>query len=157
LLTPYVKPGMTVLDVGPGMGYFTLPMARMVGENGRVICVDVQEKMLASLKRRAHRAGLEKQIIARGVGPTTLSIDDLEGRVDFALVFAVVHEVPSPEALFREIHAAMKTGGLLLLSEPMGHVTPAAFEKTVATVKSAGFEEVQRIKIWRSISAVLRK
>jgi ubiquinone/menaquinone biosynthesis C-methylase UbiE len=157
ILEPYIKPGMTVLDVGPGMGYFTLPMARMVGESGRVICVDVQDRMLKSLARRARRAGLEKRIVTRKVGPDSLGIDDYYGRVDFALTFAVVHEVPNPESLFHEIHTALKSGGLLLVSEPTGHVTSEAFAKTLETARSVGFEEVERPKIKRSISVVLRK
>jgi ubiquinone/menaquinone biosynthesis C-methylase UbiE len=157
ILEPYVKSGMTVLDIGPGMGYFTLPMARMVGERGRVVCVDVQERMLASLKRRARRAGLEKRIVARLASTDSLGIAHYSGEIDFALAFAVVHEVPNPESLFRELYAALKKGTLLLVSEPTGHVKPDAFQQTMAVAKGAGFEEVARPEIKRSISIVLKK
>ena len=157
ILAPYVKPGMTALDVGPGMGYFTLPMARMVGEGGRVVCVDVQERMLKSLVRRAGRAGLEKRIIARVASSETLSITDLAGQVDFVLAFAVVHEVPDPESLFREIHDVMKPGAKLLISEPTGHVTKESFDQMVAIAKGAGFKDVLRPAIKRSVSVVMRK
>jgi len=157
ILEPYIKPGMTVLDVGPGMGYFTLPMARMVGEGGKVVCVDMQERMLNSLVRRAHRARLEKRIITRVAAPESLGITDFAGQIDFALAFAVVHEVPNQERLFREIHNAMKTGAMLLVSEPTGHVKPDAFQQTMAVAKGAGFEEVARPEIKRSISVVLKK
>jgi len=46
ILTPFVRPGMTVLEPGPGMGYFTLELARLVGTSGRVVAVDVQPKMI---------------------------------------------------------------------------------------------------------------
>ena len=55
ILAPFVSEGMTALDIGPGMGYFSLPMAQMVGPGGKVLCVDVQEKMLRSLGSRAAR------------------------------------------------------------------------------------------------------
>ncbi len=58
LLTPYVREGMTVLEPGPGMGFFTLPLARMVGPAGRVVAVDIQARMLDALERRARKAGL---------------------------------------------------------------------------------------------------
>ena len=55
IVGPYVSEGMTVLEPGPGMGFFTLEMARRVGSSGRIIAVDLQPRMIASLKRRAAR------------------------------------------------------------------------------------------------------
>lgn len=52
ILAPYVTNGATVLEVGPGMGFFTLPVAKMAGPNGKVVCVDLQEEMLAMLASR---------------------------------------------------------------------------------------------------------
>ena len=95
LLSPYVKEGMRVLDVGPGMGFFTLPMARMVGPEGKVFAVDIQEEMLQSLERRARRAGLHSRIECRRAEGDSLRIAEEAGAIDFALVFAVAHEVPS--------------------------------------------------------------
>ena len=63
ILSPYISEGMTVLDVGPGMGFFTIPAARMVGNSGRVIAVDLQEKMLKSLVKRAEKAGVAGRIV----------------------------------------------------------------------------------------------
>ena len=65
LLAPYVREGMTVLEPGPGMGFFTLEIARLVGPSGRVVAVDIQPRMLSSLKRRAARAGLLERVDAR--------------------------------------------------------------------------------------------
>jgi ubiquinone/menaquinone biosynthesis C-methylase UbiE len=53
ILRPYVHDGQTVLEPGPGMGFFTLELARLVGARGRVVAVDVQPKMLDKLKRRS--------------------------------------------------------------------------------------------------------
>ena len=62
ILAPYVRPGMTVLDFGCGMGLFSLAAARLVGEQGKVIAVDLQPQMLAALGRRAAKAGLQDRI-----------------------------------------------------------------------------------------------
>ena len=62
IVTPYVHAGMTVLEPGPGMGFFTLELARLVGPSGHVIAVDVQPQMIAGLRRRARRAGLLDRI-----------------------------------------------------------------------------------------------
>jgi len=57
ILRPYINEGNVVLDIGPGMGYFAIPMAKMICENGRVIAADIQEKMLSHLNKRAIRSG----------------------------------------------------------------------------------------------------
>ena len=81
ILTPFVEPGMTVLDVGSAMGFFSLPLARLVGPEGRVVCLDVQQRMLSALDRRARRRGLEHIIETRICSQEGLGIDDLGGRL----------------------------------------------------------------------------
>jgi len=103
IVTPFVREGMTVLEVGPGMGYFTLTLARLVGTSGSVICADVQEKMLSALQKRAKKAGVEKQISPVRADKDSLRIQTYEQRVDFAIAFAVVHEVPDQARLFEEM------------------------------------------------------
>ena len=53
------RPGQTVLDMGCGNGFYTLPMAKMVGANGRVLAVDIQPEMLVMLRARAEQEGVE--------------------------------------------------------------------------------------------------
>jgi ubiquinone/menaquinone biosynthesis C-methylase UbiE len=122
IVSPYLKEGMTVLEVGPGMGFFTLPMARLVGSQGKIICIDVQKKMIDSLLRRAARAGLADRIITRLTSGDSLQVEDFANRIDLALLFAVVHEIPDQEKLFREVLTTLKEGSLILISEPSGHV-----------------------------------
>jgi ubiquinone/menaquinone biosynthesis C-methylase UbiE len=80
----FVLPGMSIVEAGCGMGYFTLPLARMVGAAGRVIAVDIQPKMLAVLSRRARKAGLSERIDIRAAEPESLGIADLSDAVDLA-------------------------------------------------------------------------
>jgi SAM-dependent methyltransferase len=157
LLPRYVKEGMTVLEPGPGMGFFTLPMARFVGAMGRVVAVDIQPQMLAALRRRAAKAGLTERIQTRLAQAETLGLDGLKGAVDFVLAFAIVHEMPSAEAFFSEAAEALKSGGLLLLAEPKGHVKPETFEQELAAARAAGLEVGERPAIRGTQAAVLRK
>ena len=157
LLAPYVREGMTVLEPGPGMGFFTLSLARRTGPTGRVVAVDIQSRMLENLRRRALKAGLLARIETRMALPNSMGIGDLKDAVDFILVFAVLHEMPSEEAFFSEAVVALKPGGLLLLAEPAGHVNPAKFRHELEAAQAAGFEVVERPSIRRSIAAVLRK
>ena len=91
ILGNYVRPGMTVLDVGCGKGYFSFGLAQMVGSNGRVVCVDLQAEVIESLKARATRTGLSERIDTRICNNHCLEIYDLTGQVDFALAFYVMH------------------------------------------------------------------
>lgn len=157
VLAPYIREGMTVLEPGPGMGFFTLELARLVGPSGRVVAVDIQPRMLDALRRRAARAGLLQRIDIRLTSPGTLGLADLAGAVDFTPAFAVVHELPAVEPFFAEIAKASKPGAGLLVAEPTGHVQTADFEAELQAATRAGFELAGRPAIRRSRAAFLRK
>jgi ubiquinone/menaquinone biosynthesis C-methylase UbiE len=153
ILSPYISEGMTVLDIGPGMGFFTIPATRMVGDSGRVIAVDLQEKMLKSLVKRAEKAGVAGRIITKLCEPDNLGVSD---PIDLCLAFNVVHEVPDASALFSQIRAILKPTGRLLLAEPAGwHVSEKDFEGTLAKASAAGLRLIGRPRIRRSQSALL--
>jgi len=157
MLAPYVSEGMTVLEPGPGMGFFTLELARLVGPAGRVIAVDVQSRMLTALRRRASRAGLAGRIETRQVSDDALGVADLAGRVDFVLAFAMVHEVPDAERFLADVSTAMKPGAKLLLCEPVGHVNEPRFAATLDLAARSGLWLESRPAIRISRSAVLVK
>ena len=157
IVAPYVTEGMTVLEPGPGMGFFTLELARCAGSSGRVIAVDIQPKMLAVLKRRAAKAGLADRVDARLAEANSMPLGDLNGAVDFAFVFAMVHEHPDHAHLFSQLAAALKPGGALLLVEPAGHVDVPAFDQELKLAAAAGLTVTSRPTVRRSIAALLRK
>lgn len=157
ILAPFVREGMTVLEPGPGMGFFTLELARLVGPAGRVVAPDLQPEMLRVLRRRAARAGLQGRIEARLCPPDSMGLADLRGAADFALAFAVVHEVPDARTFFAELFDALKPGALLLLVEPAGHVGADFFRDELAAASAAGFAAEAGPAIRRSHSALLRK
>jgi len=154
-LAPHVREGMTVLEPGPGLGFFTLELARRVGPAGRVVAVDVQERMLAGLLRRARRAGLADRIEARLASGESLGIGDLAGRVDLVVAFAVLHEMPDVGRVFAELRRALAPGGKVLVAEPAGHVSPADFEATLDAASRAGFRHEPGPSVVRSLTAVL--
>jgi SAM-dependent methyltransferase len=136
LLEPYVKPGMTAVDIGCGMGYFTMGAAKLAGPGGKVIAVDLQEQMLAALNRRALNAGLSDRIILRHCRPDRLGVEEI---ADFVLAFWMVHEVKDKPRFFGEIFSILKSDGRLLLVEPKLHVTRNGFGRTVEVCRTAGF------------------
>jgi len=157
LLKPYITSGMKVLDIGCGMGFFSLPIARIIGTNGKVICVDIQEKMIKSLEKRARKAGLSDRIETRICNQNSLGLDDLYEEIDFALAFAVVHEVPNIPQFFYETYRTLKPSGRLLLVEPKGHVSEKAFSNTIAVAQQNGFKIIHNPSIPRNHSKMLIK
>jgi ubiquinone/menaquinone biosynthesis C-methylase UbiE len=154
ILKPYIKEGDTILDVGPGMGYFTIPLARLTGAKGHVIAADIQEKMLLALKKRADQGGLDKRIIRHLSSPDSLGVKE---KVNFILAFWMVHEVPDKQRFLNELFLVLKDNGTFLLVEPAIHVTKANFEETVNLAIQAGFALSERPRIFTSRSALLVK
>ncbi len=157
ILASYVHEGMAVLEPGPGMGFFTLELARRVGKSGRVIAVEIQPRMIAGLKRRIAKAGLLERVEVRLARPDSIGIADLAGTVDFTLAFAVVHEMPAAGRFFTEVAAASKPGASLLFAEPRGHVSDAQFADELQAAMQAGFVVADRPSIPRSHVVVLKK
>jgi len=139
ILGPFVREGMIVLEPGCGMGYFTLPLARMVGPKGRVVALEIQSKMLSALERRARKAGLFARVELRHIAAEELGIEDLSGKVDLAVALHMVHEVPDKVSFFIEVWKALKPGGKLLVVEPKGHVSQDQFEQTLAVAEKTDF------------------
>ena len=157
ILTPYIKGGMTVLDIGCGMGFFSIPLAQMVGPKGKVICVDMQGKMLKGLGKRAQKAGVSARIETRLCYQNTIGLQDLAEKVDFGLAFAVVHEIPDPLRFLAELSTTIVPSGSVLLAEPKGHVPEKEFTMTVSMAEEQGFRVIAKPRIFRSRSVLLRK
>jgi ubiquinone/menaquinone biosynthesis C-methylase UbiE len=155
LMGPWVGPGAKAVDIGPAMGFFSLPLAQMVGDSGRVLCVDIQERMLKKLEKRARRKKLDHIIETRGCTQEDLGLGDLNGTIDFALAVHVVHEVAYPRRLLTGIYELLRPGGKLLVMEPKGHVTVQDFEATRDLAKNVGFKDVKQQKLKKSHYLVL--
>ena len=157
ILSPHLRSGMTVVETGPGMGFFTLDIARLVGPTGRVVAIDVQPRMIRGLQRRARRAGLLERIDARLVPPDATGVEELDGRVDFVLAFAVVHELPDAGRFFAAASRALRPEGRLLLVEPKGHVGVDTFTMTIAAAEHAALRVVDRPQVRGSHAALLER
>ena len=154
MFTPYLLEGMTAIDLGCGMGYFSIGMAKLVGETGKVISVDLQQRMLDTLKKRAQKAGVAKRITTFLCDENNIGINE---KVDFALTFWMVHETPDACDFLKQVHALLKQSGKLLLAEPKGHVTSTEFEKTVSIAQALGFKRIASPKISLSHAAVFER
>lgn len=136
VLGSLVRPGDSCLDVGCGMGYFTIPLARLVGPAGHVTAVDLQPRMLDGAARRARRDGLADRISLRLVTDTDWAARD---RYDFILAMWVLHEVPDQKDVLATLRRTLKAGGRVLLVEPRLHVREPEWQASLALAGSAGF------------------
>ena len=151
ILSPYVHKGNTAIDIGPGMGYFTIPLAQLVGSTGCVTAIDIQPKMLFALILRAQKKGIAERIKTHLAGPDSIGIHK---KADFILAFWMVHEVPDQRRFLSEIRDLMKPDGLFLLVEPVIHVSKKKFLRSIETAKELGFSIKEYPKIRMSRSAL---
>ena len=154
ILKPFIKEGMTVLDVGCGPGFFSVDMALMVGKSGRVIASDLQEEMLQKVSDKITGTELEKRIILTKCEQNTIGVSEY---IDFVLLFYIVHEIPNQEDFFNEIGSRLNPNGQVLLVEPPFHVSRSAFEETVKKAENAGFVESKGPNIFLSKTRILKK
>lgn len=152
----FIQEGDEVIDIGCGPGFFSCPMARMVGETGRVIAVDLQEEMLAMLKKKAEEEGLSSVIEIRKAESSTLNLGS-KREADFALAFYLMHELPDMARAFHEVAEALRPGARMLIAEPSKHVSAGEYGETCRLAGEAGFGIVERPRILFSRAVVLEK
>jgi 2-polyprenyl-3-methyl-5-hydroxy-6-metoxy-1,4-benzoquinol methylase len=109
-----VKPGQVVCDVGCGNGFYALQLASLVGQQGRVLAVDVQSEMLHLLGERAKEAQITNIELIQG---TAVDPKLPAGAVDLILLVDVYHELSHPEQMLRAMREALKPDGRIALAE----------------------------------------
>jgi len=154
LLKPYIRKGMTVLEVGCGPGFFTLDMAEMVGESGKIIAVDIQEGMLEKVKSKTTGTPLAHRIKLHKCNETSLGISE---HVDFVLLFYMVHEVPDKPNFFSQLSSILKPNGQILVAEPPFHVSDKKFKQMQQQAKDQGLINLQGPRMLFSKTAILKK
>lgn len=141
ILKPYIKTGMTVLDLGCGPGFFTLEIAKLLDSSGKVIAADLQDGMLEIVRRKMHSSSLAQRIELHKCQSETIGITE---KVDFVLAYYVVHEVPDQDRLFLELKSNLKPDGKILIVEPKFHVSKKSFSSMLERAEKYGFEIVGR-------------
>jgi len=154
ILRPYIKEGMTVLDVGCGPGFFSIELAQMVGKSGRIIASDFQEGMLRKLRDKIQGTELEERITLHRCEKNKLGLSEA---VDFVLAFYVVHEIPNQEDFFNEINSILKPNGQIFIVEPPFHSSKTGFEETMRKAGDAGLIVIDRPKIFPNKAVILQK
>ena len=155
ILASYLRPGHRVIDIGSGMGYFTIPIAKLVGHSGHVTAIDIQTEMLSVLISRSRKNQVSDRIKTHLASPESIGNHE---KADFILAFWMVHEVANQRRLLTEICNLLKPQGLFLLVEPIVHVPKRLFLRTIQIADELGLivKENPRIRISHSTVFALR-
>jgi len=154
ILSPYLREGMTAVDLGCGMGFFSRGMAKIVGDGGRVLSVDLQQQMLDILLKRAEQDGTAHRIRVHRAVQGDIGVTE---QADLVLAFWMAHEVEDERTFFRQVFAVLKPSGTFLIVEPRMHVSRARFEELLSLAREAGFLVGDFPRIGFSRAAALKK
>lgn len=112
-----IQPGMSVADFGSGSGYFSIPLARQVGSEGKVFALDIQESALEIVRAKAKAMGLANLEAVRGnlevPGGSTLG----DNSQDIVFMANILFQSAKAQDIIREAKRVLKSGGRLLIVE----------------------------------------
>ena len=149
-----VKPGMRILEVGPGNGTYTIATARALGAEGRLITIDIEPKMIDRVKQRIQEEGIHN-IEARVADVFDLPFE--AGSFDLVYMIAVIGEIPSPHKALEEFHKILKPGGSLAFSEILMDPDYPLARNLIKLVVPVGFSVEDRQGSFFSYSLIFKK
>jgi ubiquinone/menaquinone biosynthesis C-methylase UbiE len=149
-----ISRGMTVLEVGPGNGRYTVETARAVGEGGKVVAVDIQPSMIDRVLDRVRREGITN-VEARTADVHDLPFADRE--FDAIYLLAVFNEIPSPEKTLAEFHRVLKPSGTLALSEILTDPDYSLARTLIKKVERSSFQLKRKLGGFFAYTLVFQK
>jgi ubiquinone/menaquinone biosynthesis C-methylase UbiE len=153
ILKKYIRPGMTVLDLGCGTGYFTLTIAGLLEKKGKVIATDVQQGMLEILKQKLQGSELRDMVQICNNPENSLGVKE---KVDFIFAFYSFHEMRYIDDIILNLKEILKPGTKILISEQKFHVTKDSFNTIIQKMEKAGFEICERPRIFLSRTVIMK-
>jgi ubiquinone/menaquinone biosynthesis C-methylase UbiE len=137
-----ISEGMTVLEIGPGNGTYTLAAARRLGDHGRLYTIDIEPRMIERVNARIQTENI-KNIDAKVADVFCLPFE--AGFFDLVYMITVIGEIPTPEKAFREFYRVLKPGGTLAFSELFTDPDYMRAETLIRKVTPAGFNFNEKI------------
>jgi ubiquinone/menaquinone biosynthesis C-methylase UbiE len=136
------RPGERALEIGPGTGYYTLPLAKWIGPDGRLDILDIQQQMLDDTMRRAHDQGLENVTPARADAQRLPYPDET---FDAIVLVTALGEIPDQDAVWREMARVLKPAGRVVNGELFGDPHWVSPKSAARSAGSAGLQSHRRL------------
>ena len=139
----HVEAGATVLEVGPGTGYFSVEASRIIGPGGRLLCLDIQRSMLAELSGRLRDAGIANAGPILGDATRLPLASD---SVDSAYLVAVIGEIPDRVQALQELRRVLRRGGVLSITETLTDPDYQLEDSVRDLCRASGFEPLEHVR-----------
>ncbi len=130
--------GERLLEIGPGIGYYSLPASQVLGEDGALICLDIQRQMLEAVRRRLAGRAPCRLLLVRA---DALRLPLRAGCADRAMLITVLGELPDRGRGLAEIHRVLRDGGRLSISEQLPDPDFIPLGTLRRELRAAGFAE----------------
>lgn len=154
VLKRHLKPGDTAIDLGCGPGTFTIDIVDIIGPEGKVYGVDIQEGMLRILDKKAKKKRVGNCVVPILCTPDSLGVTE---QVNFVLAFYMLHESREPDRLIKQIYDVLKPEGKFLLVEPKIHSDKKVYDEVLEMSRARGFTIIEEVKIPGSRGVVMQK
>jgi ubiquinone/menaquinone biosynthesis C-methylase UbiE len=141
MLSP--RPGERILEVGPGIGYYSLHAARWLEPDGTLEVLDIQQEMLEQTVRRAHALGISNIVPTRGDARTLPYPDD---HFDAAYLVATLGEIPDQGRALRELRRVLEREGRLVVGEVLLDPHRVSFDELHGLADAAGLDYERRVE-----------
>jgi len=145
-----VRPGLRVLEVGPGIGYLTVPVARRLGSTGDLVALELQPAMARRTQARVVAAGLTN-VAVRGGDVTTAQLEP--ATYDLAFLVTVLGEIPDQDRALARLATSLKPGGILSITEVFGDPHYQRYAAVARRCRAAGLVPAGRAGSWRFYTA----
>lgn len=135
-----IAKGMSVLELGPGPGFFTIEAAQRVGDAGKLCSLDIEPTMIAKVKEKVSKETVGNVALMVGNGEY---LPFKDGNFDLAYLVSVLGEVPDKDRTLQELYRVLRLGGVLSISESLPDPDYTLRRTTIAQARKAGFEPFQ--------------
>jgi len=149
-----IQPGMTVLEVGPGSGTYTVAAARRIGSEGKLYAIDIEPKIIERVQFRAEQEGQSNLQVEVG---DVYQLTYPDNHFDLCFMITVISEIPEPVHAMQEIRRVLKPGGTIVFSELFMDPDWPLPRTLTRWAEEAGFGFKEKIGNWFYYTLIFKK
>ena len=137
-----LKKGMKVLEVGPGNGRYTIAAAKILGPDGLIVTIDIQDKMIERVIKKVKQENITN---VHAEVADVYKLPYKNSYFEIIYMIAVINEIPDKKSALKEFHRVLKDDGLLVFSELLMDPDYPTAKSLIKKVQSNGFKLNEKI------------